>query len=373
MTTRNKPYGLYIHIPFCISKCRYCDFYSLPYSETLAKDYVTALCSELKAIGAKYNKPNIDTVYIGGGTPSVLPLSELESITETVYNSFSFDNKEFTTEMNPADDIDFVGLKNLGINRVSIGVQSLDKAVLSLLGRRHSPETAIKTLNAAVEVFDNVSADLMLGLPTQTPQSVIKDIDIIAPIVKHVSAYLLKLSPQVPMSLDVKSGKTVLPDDDLTVDIYDAARAELKKFGLNRYEISNFAKVGYESRHNLKYWERVGYFAAGAAAHSFVDGTRYFNPSDINAYINGDNFGCDKGGKTDLTRDDALFETVMLALRLPKGIDINAVNAEYNIDFIYKYKEALKNLKDILVVENDRAYLKDDAFLLESYAAREFI
>lgn len=368
MTTK----GIYIHIPFCDAKCTYCDFYSVSSdTETMVK-YTDTLVSELKEISSLY-PTNADTVYIGGGTPSVLPPFLLEKIVKTVYDCFGNSVKEFTMEANPCSCAYPKEYRALGINRISLGVQTLNDKLLGVIGRRHTSSVALNKLAELAGIFDNVSADLIIGLPGQTVKDVVYAVDNIAPLVKHLSMYMLKLSDTVPMAASVRGGNLVLPDDDLTVDMYEEAYARMTDYGLHRYEISNFARDGYASAHNLKYWLRQEYIGAGCSAHGFIGSLRYQNPSNLAQYIDGKRFGRGTAETLSVDKQTALFETIMLAFRLSEGLDVDAVNSAYNIDFEKLYSAQLKKLAPLLVHGNGRIAIRDDKLLLESAVAREFL
>ena len=366
METKNR--GLYLHVPFCKRKCTYCDFYSGNYCERNARTYLDAVLRELDANADSYPNSIIDTIYIGGGTPSVLPYDILEKIINRVFSNFRTDIKEFTIEVNPSSCENLSLYRDLGINRVSMGVQSLNDNILSRIGRLHNASMALNALETTNKYFNNVSADVMLGLPMQTIEDAVATVKGLLPYVKHVSAYMLKINEETPIYNDFKLRERDFPDDDATVDIYNAIYDVLEKNGFHRYEISNFSKDGYESKHNLKYWNREEYFGIGPSASGFLNGNRIDNVSDLNDYVN-----CVNPDVTSISTEDAMFETIMLSLRLPSGLDIQKFNSEFNTNFLEKYKEILNNLKDILVVDGNTVYIKEAKLLLESLVAREFL
>lgn len=368
MTTK----GIYIHIPFCYSKCTYCDFYSVAKDTELMERYVNSVVEEIKEIGKTY-PTSADTVYIGGGTPSVLPPFLIEKIVKAVYSNFGNAVKEFTMEANPCSCNYIKEYRAMGINRISLGVQSLNNDVLRTIGRRHNATEALKKLDELSGTFDNISADLMLGLPGQTVDDVIYATKEVCSRVKHLSAYMLKLSDTVPMYKSAERGDIVLPDDDLTVDMYESVYDVAESFGLSRYEISNFAVPGYESKHNLKYWNREEYIGVGCAAHGFIGSFRYNNPYSIEKYIGGERFGKGRAEVNYIDYNTALFERIMLAFRLPSGIDVKAINAEFQIDFESVYADALKRLEPVLKRADGRIFIAKDKMLLESAVAREFL
>ncbi|MFI3229255.1 MAG: radical SAM family heme chaperone HemW [Bacillota bacterium] len=369
----NKKVGLYLHIPFCVRKCAYCDFYSVPYDYQLATSYVDALVLEIERVAKMHNSVSIDTIYIGGGTPSLLPPILLDSIFKAIYNNFKGDISECTIEVNPHSAHHFLEYKSMGINRISMGVQSLDDRVLKLIGRQHDAQTAISSLQDAHKYFDNVSADLIIGMPTQTMQSVISSIEEVSDYVTHISQYMLKLSRSVPMQADIDRGVLCLPSDDTTCDMYDLAYEKMRELGFKRYEISNFARENKVSLHNLKYWQRAENLACGAGAYSYIDNIRYDNPNNIIEYINGVNYGGGAANAVTLTKEDALFEHIMLGFRLESGFDIAEINRIYDIDFVNKYAKPLNYLGSHLVIDNGRIAVNPKSMLLESAIARSFL
>lgn len=309
--------GLYLHIPFCKRKCAYCDFYSAVFNNTLAENYTTALQREIKQWGGNINRP-IDTIYLGGGTPSLLN-DCLSPLLETVRDNFKTEeNAEITLEINPQDNIETVlkNAKKAGINRLSIGAQSGSDTELCALGRTHTAADTKKAVETARNLgFSNISLDLMIGLPDSTIESLKQNLDFLLSLnPEHISAYILKIEPK---TLFYKTQDTLnLPNEDEICEQYLFMCNYLEQNGYNHYEISNFAKEGFESRHNLKYWNCEEYLGLGPSAHSFLEGKRFYYPRDLKAFINGniptpDGDGGDKG------------EQIMLALRLKKGVDIS--------------------------------------------------
>ncbi len=360
-----KTAGLYIHIPFCASKCAYCDFYSLPSTEFFS-DYKAELIKEITAVSKCFDGI-IDTVYIGGGTPSVFPLNYLSDIAQAVFNSFQCKISEFTVEVNPCSSADIEYYKDFGANRISLGVQSLDENVLRLIGRRHNRAQALEAVERAATHFDNVSADLILGITQEQKPS--GDIAALKDCVKHISAYMLKIESGTPIAKMVTSGQYTPPGEDKCADLYDEAHTELQKYGLKRYEISNFARDGYESVHNMKYWRMQDYIGVGAAAHSYVGGMRYNNPPSLTEYLKGYHSGNNRQKKQ---HADALLETIMLGLRLENGLDISQINKTFSIDFKKVYAEQLAKLQPYLDITQNKIAIKPQYMLLENAIAVEF-
>lgn len=302
--------GIYLHIPFCRSKCPYCDFYSVSASPSLQAQYIATLQQEMEL----YHGIKADTLYFGGGTPSLLSGEQFATLIEAAKTHFSLTDAEITTEANPAD-LTYSYLKSLqkaGINRLSVGIQSLEPAELSCLGRRHTATEALDALTRAKEVgFKNLSVDLMLGTPKQTPDSLKRTLNQLKEIgLTHLSAYLLKLEPNTPFGKEPPS----CPSEEETVNLYQLAVEELEQMGLHQYEISNFAEDGFECRHNLKYWKQQPYLGFGAAAHSFWQGRRFCHTSNL--------FDYQKNPKNTVFLESGgdAKEWFILRLRLKEGI-----------------------------------------------------
>jgi oxygen-independent coproporphyrinogen-3 oxidase len=343
--------GLYLHIPFCKKKCAYCDFYSAVFSDQLTDKYLTALKREIKQWGGKINRP-IDTIYLGGGTPSLLN-DRLCDLLGCVRENFSLaENAEITLEINPQDNIEVIlkNAKNAGVNRLSIGAQSGIDNELKILGRTHSANDTQKAVKIARDLgFNNISLDLMIGLPNSTLETLKQSLDfLIGMNPEHISAYILKIEPK---TLFYKTQDTLnLPSEDEICDQYLFMCDYLEQNGYNHYEISNFAKNGCESRHNLKYWNCQEYLGLGPSAHSFLDGKRFFYPRDMKAFIDGNTPTPDGDGGD-------LAEQIMLGLRLKKGVDV-ALLPTKNLD-VY-----LKN--GLAKTENGKFYLTNQGMLLSN-------
>lgn len=306
--------GLYIHVPFCLKKCRYCDFYSSFVSEELLDSYTKAVIDSIKQWGGKTNRP-IDTVYLGGGTPSLLS-RRLPTVLDAVRKNFNIlENAEITLEINPDKNIEEIlrAAKSAGVNRLSVGAQSGDDGELKLLGRTHTVNDTKKTVETARTLgFNNISLDIMIGLPFSNKNSLFKNLEFIDSLSpEHISAYILKLEENTAF---FKDKTLVLPDDDETADQYLETCLFFEKKGYGHYEISNFSREGFESRHNLKYWRQEEYLGIGPAAHSFIDGKRFFYPKDLKAFMNRNSPLFDSFGGSS-------SEYIMLALRLKEGLD----------------------------------------------------
>ena len=283
--------GIYIHIPFCASKCSYCDFYSLAGCDHLMPEYQAALLEHIKESAHSIRNYEVDSIYFGGGTPSFYGADRLVQILDRLkYNGNVRLDSEISVECNP-DSISPTALKLLrqeGVNRISIGVQATDNNLLKLIGRRHSFQQAQKAFrDARAAGFDNVSLDLMYGLPSQTRRDWAETLaKIVEMHPEHISCYGLKLEPGTRMYKEYRDSP-ILPDDDEQADMYSYAAEMLERYGYRQYEISNFAAPGFESRHNLKYWNMDDYISFGPGAHSCVGSVRYSYIKDLREYISG--------------------------------------------------------------------------------------
>lgn len=335
-----KQSGLYFHIPFCKSKCPYCDFFSVKYNEELAEKYVDRLIEEMK----KY-RGSFDTIYFGGGTPSILNSRLIGKIISSAREQFDIaDNCEITIECNPSKNLeeDFKIYKEYGINRVSIGMQSAVKEERLALGRIAGKADVAKTVYDAKNAgISNISLDLMIGTPKQTEAGIEETLEFIKNMdITHISAYMLKIEKNTPFFK--LQNKLDFPDDDFTCDMYLKVVDTLSNMGLQQYEISNFAKAGFESRHNTKYWKLAPYLGIGASAHSLWNGRRFHYDKDFN--IIDDGIGC--------TNE----EIIMLGLRLKEGIDPSILNTDYKKYIDMGYMEII----------NDRLSFTPKGFLVSN-------
>ena len=334
---RNKDtLGLYIHIPFCVRKCAYCDFYSVA-DKSLHKAYIDALCIQMKDLSKLYFDRSFDTVYIGGGTPSVLESDLIKQLMNGINESFNVSKgSEVTLEANPAtlNDSKLDAMLENGINRLSIGCQSSNDEELKALGRLHSYGDFVDTYDLARKAgFSNISVDLMYSLPSQNIHILKHSLESIVSLSpEHISLYGLKIEPG---TLFYKNrDKMIFPDDDTFCDMYLMASEYLDNAGYNKYEISNFAHEGKESRHNLRYWNFDQYLGLGPGAHSYTNGRRFAYRKDILKYISSVNEGIDpeKSENRVLLPNDIINETFMLKMRLVNGVeDFRAYNISENL------------------------------------------
>lgn len=343
-----KKLGIYIHIPFCKRKCNYCDFYSIKWDEKIENKYIEALIREIKSYGkVEYV---IDTIFFGGGTPTIISPENIERILYEIKSDFKVEsNSEISLEANPntltAENL--TSYKKSGINRLSIGVQSLNDEILKKIGRLHNSDEAIMAIKRAKEYgYENINADVMFNIPGQTSLDIEETIDkIIDEDVKHISFYSLKLEKGTPMFLMEKDHKIIMPKENDEREMYYTGRSIMKNNQILQYEISNFAKKGFECKHNLKYWNQEEYIGLGPSAHSFLNKERYSNPSDINLYFNEAEQNVFNRTVEESLDDDALeFEYIMLRLRLTEGLDTVIFNKKFNVDFGNKYSMQIKYL-----------------------------
>ena len=334
---------LYVHIPFCKSKCFYCDFKSFPCSENYAIfDYLNGLNREIELAGKVYGDRNITSIYFGGGTPSLLTKEQFESVFSTIENSFNIpENIEITVECNPesVDEDKLTFFSSQGVNRISLGVQSLDDRNLKAIGRVHNSKTALEKIDLVKKHFDNLSVDFIVGLPYDNKAVIEDEIKAVADKVEHVSVYMLSVEKGTPLEKLVESGKVVVADADEQIELFEHACSVLESAGFERYEVSNFAKNGHYSNHNNGYWLREEYLGLGLSASSLlkdeildengivlsVKERRLKNTNDFENYLldarNSSSFD-DFDREEEVLNDAEIYdEKIMLALRMNTGVD----------------------------------------------------
>ena len=363
-----KNLGIYIHIPFCIKKCNYCDFCSFPGTdESTRQKYVDALCRDIAARGELCREYRADTVYFGGGTPTLLTAAQFGQIFDALHKNFDIDpTAEISAECNPAtaDLAYFKALRALGVNRLSVGMQSAHDNELAALGRVHRADDFKRAFyDARMAGFGNISADLMFGIPHQTLDSFRKTMEYLTDLSpEHISAYGLILEEGTPFFANQKN--LVLPDEETEYTMYAEAVGFLAQRGYERYEISNFARPGSESRHNLKYWMRDEYVGLGVSAHSFLNGKRSFAPSRLDVYTGGlFEEGCEEIGES-----EAMGEYVMLAMRTVRGVDENVFFRRFKKSFDGLFGDRLKPYCDggFVVREGGRCAFTDSGFYVSN-------
>lgn len=362
-------YGLYIHIPFCIKKCKYCDFVSYTDCNRLFDSYIDCVLTEARA----YSQLSFDTVFIGGGTPTILSADQLSRLLCGLKNTLHIKkDAEFSIEANPKTltHEKLSVLSENGINRLSIGVQSFSDTELSFLGRIHSASDAKATIDLAKSFFDNINIDLMLNLPYQSAANALttlKEAVLLEP--SHISCYSLIIEENTELFSEYQKGSFLLPDEDTDRRTFEAVCRYLAANGYARYEISNFSKPGFECRHNLKYWNCNEYIGLGAAAHSYLNDCRFYNTPDIYSYLSGNTIE----EKIDLSASDKMSEFMIMGLRKTAGIDIYDFSARFNKN-IFEVFNLDKFLNcGLLLSENGRLYLSEHGLDVSNSILCEFV
>lgn len=351
-----KTIGIYVHIPFCASKCYYCDFYSAVCDKTTQQNYVKSLICEIEANKQKFKNCSINTIFIGGGTPSTLTPGLIPLIVNTIKQNYNMlSNAEITIEANP-NSINYVSALEwieCGINRVSVGLQSSSDKLLKLLNRIHTfadYKTAMENLTKAG--FKNINTDCLLGLPHQRASNVKHTISNAAAFSTHISCYTLILEENTPLSTMVKNGEIKLPKESKTLSLLSYAKKLLEKSGFSQYEVSNFCLNGYECKHNYNTWKLGEYVGFGAAAHSFVGGVRYNNIANIEKYITNINNSLSVVEEEHTcTKEELIEEYIMLGLRLADGINLEHLKVKFGVDLLKEKKNEIKQLLDLELIE----------------------
>ena len=350
-----KEIGLYIHIPFCKQKCYYCDFCSYANKLNIQEKYINSVINEIKNIKNK-SEYLIKTIYIGGGTPSIIDANKIENVVSEIKNSFNVSAEaEITIEVNPGTVIEenLIIYKKCGINRLSIGLQSTNDSILKTIGRIHNYADFEKTYEMARKIgFKNINVDLMIGLPNQT----IKDVEetlknIIQKEPEHISVYSLIIEEGTILHQKIEKGELELPDEDIERNMYWKVNKVLEKNNYIQYEISNFSKPSYKSKHNTDCWKQKEYIGIGIAAHSYLNSIRYSNISNIEDYIkNIENNQYEKNVIIHEKQDSntMMNEYMILGLRMIKGIDIKQFENKFLVNPAIIYKEQLQKLQKLI-------------------------
>ena len=347
--------GIYIHIPFCVRKCLYCDFFSVPAEEDTVAAYAGALCLEMERMSSVLPEREYDTVFLGGGTPSILTPEQIQMIMRTLRTHFSVRaDAEISMECNPGTvtEAKLCGFREAGINRLSVGLQSSDDGLLKRIGRIHTADMFFRTADALKACgFNNFSVDIMHGLPGQTEAQYLETIQAaVGTGAKHISSYSLILEEGTPLYGMVRSGTVRLPDEEETADMEDAGTELLSRLGFVRYEISNFAKEGYRCRHNVNYWRNGEYAGFGPGAHSAMHRPgwmRWNCPPDIPAYLSSIRKGELPAYLSEqIGKEEEMFETVMTGLRLCEGVPFEDFRLRFGLDLPEIYANAIEKLKE---------------------------
>lgn len=365
--------GIYIHIPFCKHKCTYCDFTSFPNRIQFAEAYMACVYKEMDLRAKELQDKVFDTVYFGGGTPSVIDPDYIYGAMKKIKNSFRLGkNPEITIELNPGtvSEKKIATYKRAGINRFSIGLQTAIDSQLENLGRIHTARDYLYC--TSLLKGENFSTDIMLGLKGQTNEDVRKTAELAAGSgAKHISMYALTPEDGTPVYTDYLNGE--LPDGDEVAALYDYGRTLLKEKGYERYEVSNFARKGYESRHNLNYWRRGEYIGFGISASSFMNGRRFTNTLDLDEYIK-----CILSGflpvidSAPVEEGDAKFEFVMLALRTAEGLSARAYRASFGSDWKNDFKSAYARTAHYLEEDGDVTRIRDEYLFVQNSILSEY-
>ena len=385
---KQKELELYIHIPFCVKKCSYCDFLSAPATEQTKEAYMAALFAEIGGRAKDYRDRIVTSVFIGGGTPSLLSGEQIGQLMDHIREQFSLaEDAEITMEVNPgtATAQKLWDFHRAGINRLSIGMQSAQAGELKLLGRIHDFEGFCQVYREAVDAgFMNINVDVMSGLPGQTLASyrdTLEKVLHLEPMPQHISAYSLIVEEGTPFAAMAERGELPLPDEDTERAMYEESIEVLAKYGFHRYEISNYARDGYECRHNVGYWIRRDYLGFGIGAASLVDNVRFQNEKSLGAYLV-QPLDCREEEQA-LTVQDRMEETMFLGLRLIRGVSCEAFAKQYGRTVEEAYGEVIaRNVADgLLTVKTEDNNGKEEKFLaltkrgldLSNYVMAQFL
>lgn len=379
--------GIYIHIPFCAKKCYYCDFVSYPNMKEKQKEYVEALKKEIKSYDLQ--NYNITTIYIGGGTPSYIESKYIVEVLEYIKsklnaNETKFENMEITIEVNPGTVTKekLLDYKKVGINRLSIGLQSTNDRLLKQIGRIHKYQDFLQTYNLARNVgFTNINIDLMLGLPNQSIKDLKESIEkVISLQPEHVSIYSLIVEEGTKLYKQIETGELQLPEEELERKMYWYTKSKLELAGYKHYEISNYAKPKRKSKHNSNCWEQKQYIGIGASAHSYLDNIRYCNVSNLKEYIsNMENVEADFEEKYIVNErqnlEDRKNEFMLLGLRKIDGVSIAMFKEKYVENPIFRYRNSLEKLvnEGLVLIDGDMIKLTNKGLDLANIVWEEFI
>ena len=387
---KEKELGIYVHIPFCKQKCYYCDFVSFSNKEEYIEKYVETLEREIDSYDL--SNYNITTIYIGGGTPSRIPSEKIQEILEKIKQKISenqtrWKDIEITIELNPGtvEEEKIKKYKEIGINRLSIGLQSTNNKLLKEIGRIHTFEDFKNTYNLVKKVgFENINVDLMIGLPNQTISDVKESLnEIIKLNPTHVSVYSLIVEENTKMEQLINNKELQLPDEELERQMYWYVKNTLELSGYNHYEISNFAKKGKESKHNLNCWEQKEYIGLGLAAYSYLNGVRYGNTSNIEEYINVQDFfnrsELEESGIRIVdevqTLEDKRKEYMLLGLRKIEGVSIQKFKEKFVENPIFLFRKELEKLvnEELIAIDGDFIRLTNKGLDLANIVWEEFV
>lgn len=378
-----KNLGIYIHIPFCKKKCEYCDFVSFSGTQNMQKEYVEVLNLDIKNSAKLVSDYKVDTIYFGGGTPSYIESKYIVDILKSIKDNYKVaKNAEITIEVNPGtvDKEKLMVYKEAGINRLSIGLQSTHDRLLELIGRIHNYDEFLDTYEYAVEVgFDNINVDLMLALPTQSLDEMVSSVrKIISLKPEHISLYSLILEEGTPLYQKVQTGKLELTDEKLERHMYWRTKQLLEQAGYKQYEISNFSKEGYESKHNMNCWKQNEYLGFGLAAHSYLNDKRFSRIKNIREYIkniNENNFDKNIIIEEEQDRESKAKEYMMLGFRKLEGISISEFERRFGVNPLFYFRFEISKLEKegLIEVDLDNIKLTQRGLDLANLVFEEFV
>lgn len=375
-----KEMELYLHIPFCVKKCDYCDFLSFPADESIKREYVETLKREIEKVGERYRNCQVSTIFVGGGTPSILNSSYIVEIFDVLRRKFHVaGNAEISMEVNPGTVTKekLSDWRRAGINRLSMGLQSADNRELKRLGRIHTWEDFLESFRRAREEgFSNLNVDLMSALPGQTMDGWMETLKrTAAQEPEHISAYSLIIEEGTPFyeRYGGKKGEALLPDEDTDRDMYHKTREFLASCGYERYEISNYAKPGRECRHNIGYWTGVPYLGLGLGAASYIEGIRFSNTRNLKEYLAGKP-GDDRDRQV-LTKKEMEEEFFFLGLRLAAGVSLKEFERRFGLTAEEVYPGLMERMvkEGAAVLERDRFFLTEYGFDVSNYVMAQFL
>lgn len=378
-----KELGMYVHIPFCIRKCQYCDFISFENQQSKTEEYVNAIVQEIKGVKTEIGKKELSTIYIGGGTPSILEIKEIEKIIDTIKKEFTISKSaEITIEVNPGtvSKNKLETYQRIGINRISIGLQSTNNEILKQIGRIHTYEQFLATYQMAREVgFQNCNVDLMLALPRQTIEILEESLEkVIALQPEHISVYSLILEENTPMFQEYQYHEVIFPNEEKERNMYWRVKEILEEKGYQHYEISNFAKPGYESKHNVNCWNQEEYIGIGLAAHSYYQKTRYSNTTNLVKYIENIQKGFWKKNRQiqeEQTKEEQQREYMLLGLRKLEGVSIIDFKNKFFQNPIDLYNKEVEKLvrQELIQIRKQQIQLTQKGLDFANLVWEEFV
>lgn len=375
-----EPFGLYIHIPFCTSKCRYCDFYSVKYNSTIFKDFLSSLYKEISIYGKILSVKRVKTIYFGGGTPSLVEPEKLEDIINKLTSSFKIDEKaEITLECNPSSlkKNKIKEYKKIGVNRLSLGIQSFCDQELRLLGRIHTSKEARKVIDWVKDIYSNFNIDLIFAIPGQNMKDWKENLKFaLSYNPPHLSLYNLQIEEDTPLQIMVNKGEIKPVDNEIDASMYIYATNKLKEEGYSQYEISNFSHSSFFSRHNMIYWKYEPYIGLGPSAHSFTGQQRFYNYSDVKKYIG--MLSLNKlpiSNIINLTKREKMAEMMFMGLRLLQGVSLTDFRKRFKVELKEVYEEELNKLteKGLVNINNDKVKLTEKGLLFGNEVFAEFL